>query len=280
MREDQNPTNQNATEPTIIVPTNNSEHVVSPALSSPEPQHVESASTGTSPTRPMPDETMKNTLIVGSQLQDTSRDKKISKKFIIKVLVVLITLAIILAVLVLTSVIPLGKFKTITYDNGMGDSYSLKFYSQYSIKDSTQILPSSSAADVDSNFKVLASKISVNGKSPLTMWAQSSKSDTSTASFSNNDCTRNNLPKVFDIRIDYLNADVAVCAIKQQDLEVMYLVAFNDSNTSTLVMFSQDMDWAKLLSSPEAAREGLTKVGLEDYQDDIKTILASFKPNN
>lgn len=201
-----------------------------------------------------------------------------SKKLAIKAAIALVVVGGVFTALVLTNIIPLSKFKTVNYDNGKGTSFSLKFYSKHTLKNVAQSSYLPSESSISPELQQLASKVSVNGKYPLVLWAQSNES--TAPSFSNNDCTRNNLPKVFDARIDFINDDAAVCAVKAQDKDLIYLVTFHHSNKGYLVYIAQDIDFQKATSSPEKAQDTLTKAGLADYQDDIKTILASLKPIN
>lgn len=205
-----------------------------------------------------------------------------AKGLVIKSVIGLVVVGVIITALFLTNIISFGKFKTVHYDNGKGASYSLKFYGRYSVKNVAPSSASSSGSSVSPDLKELASRVSVNGKTPLTMWittAEDITESTNRGSFANNDCSKNGMPKAFDARVDYINTDVSVCVIKQQDVELIYIATFHDQSKGYLAYFSQDVDFSKLLSSPQAARDGLAKVGLQDYQDDIKTILASVKPN-
>jgi hypothetical protein len=167
------------------------------------------------------------------------------------------------------------KLKTVTYENGKGDTYSLKFYSDYNLKSLSDTANITPEAPVAPGLKELVSNTTVGGKTPLTLWIESNKS----GAFSK-DCTKLNLPQSFDAHIDFINADAPVCAIKSQGKEVMYLVTFYNSKAGYLLVIAQNVDFKALTSSPEAARQGLEKVGLEDYRDDIQIILASVRPLN
>lgn len=202
--------------------------------------------------------------------------KKSYKKVII--LVIFAVVAGSFVSLVTIGIIPLSKFRTINYDNGNGARFSLQFYTKHTIKNVAQNILISSNSNVSPNVKELVSNVSVNAKAPLTLWIESAKS--TDASFSTNDCTRNNLLRAFDARINFINQIVTVCVINQQGKELSYLATFHDSNKGYLVYFSQDVDVQKLLSSPENAHGDLTKVGLSDYIYDVSTILASIKPIN
>lgn len=238
---------------------------------------------------PQPDQISDNQIetVKSVNQMDLSQQKEDSKSNIKRRLLMgfvgLVIVGGIFMVLVYSNNISFSKFKTVHYYNGKGGNYSLEFYSRYSTKTVKDNLPISSDIDVSKELTELASKVSVNGKIPLTMWILTTPNvteNTNRGPYVNNDCSKSGMSKAFDAKVDFINSNVAICAIKQKDVEVIYFATFHSQQDGYIVYFAQDVDFSKLLSSPENARDGLSKIGLQDYQDDIKTILASIKPLN
>ncbi|MEI7674659.1 MAG: hypothetical protein WCI60_02895 [bacterium] len=201
----------------------------------------------------------------------------VNKKNLIRLGIVLVLLAGVFAVLVFTNTVTFGKsqLKTITYNNGDGSSFNLKFYNEYTLKNR----PFSS----NPNSMELVSKVSVKGKRPLVLWIKTHIGLSALyPKYTKNNCaSKSSLPKAFNARVDYIKSSVPVCVIKgPTNKDILYLVTFHDSKNGYLVYIAQDANFAYAATSPMIARDFMARTGLEDYRNDIKTILASLKPIN
>jgi hypothetical protein len=259
-------------------------------LINPDPPASTTTATPTDTTPPV----QPTPIVSASQMGWNQNDKPRSKKPLVIIAICLVLLVGTLVALYFTNIIAFSRFKTITYDNGKGSSFRLKFYSKYSVQNvaqSTADTPKAEDNPINPNLKHLVSKVSVSDKLPLTLFITggsdvSEKANKGQLAMANNDCTQNGMDKAFDAHIDFINADVVVCKITQnlslgnieRSVVIANIATFHNGDKGYIAYFSQDIDFAKNMSSPENARTGLAKVGLEDYQDDITTILASVKP--
>ena len=197
----------------------------------------------------------------------------VNKKSLIRLGIVLVLLAGVFAVLVFTNTVTFGKsqLKTITYNNGEGSSFNLKFYNEYTLKNR----PNSS----NPNSMELVSKVSVKGKIPLVLWIKTNIGKS--ALYSKNDCSGENRVNPAGLRIDYINSKVAVCVTKgPTNKDIQVFLTFHDSKNGYFVYIAQDANFAYATTSPMIAKDFMARTGLEDYRNDIETILASIKPIN
>jgi hypothetical protein len=215
------------------------------------------------------------------QQQEEQEEKSLKKKRLIKKVAIIIPTSIlvigVLAALLLSGVIPLQKFKTVTYDNGQNSTFKLKFYSKYHI--TTQDTKSQDLINPDlTNTKTLnqlTSKVSVNSKLPIVL---SMKNTTLTKGYDFwKNCT-NNAPTAFSTYNKTLNTNVNVCSLTNEDKDILYLgVAKITEQHMLIFIVTQDVDFARV-KDQAYAKSVLEKAGLQDYQNDLKTIIGSIQP--
>ena len=207
------------------------------------------------------------------------RKKRLKKRLIVG--------AIILVALILVSLfayISLSaafKLKTVTYDNGEGSRFNLKFYSIYNTnKVYSSVSEQQQSEGVDPNLVALNSKVQLHGKAPIKLFISTSDLTQSNLSryAKNKGC--DTIPVAFTVHNDYANDDLNVCSISSKGIELLYVVAFKDNSKFYVATILQDVDFSKAGSSPQAAQKALALTGLQSYQDDIKEIVASIKVAN
>ncbi len=228
--------------------------------------------TPTSPTVTPPSTATQPTVMTREQVEAAAKaaDKGTRiKKLLVLVPLVLVLLAGGVFALSQTGLLPFSRFKTITYDNGRGAKFQLKFYTHHSVKD---------APGNKNGLQELASKTSVSGLYPLVLAITDGGSNPSSRI---RDC---GAPYTSSETIHVQNKptgnNVNLCAIQQQELNktIVYIGILKSGSNYYALLFTQDVDFNKLLSNPASAKAGLAKAGLADYSDDIKTIAASVKP--
>jgi hypothetical protein len=219
------------------------------------------------------------------QQQEELEEKVLKKKKLITKLAIIIPTSLLLIglllVLILTDTIPLHKFKTITYDNGQGSSFSLKFYRKYSTTTTTTSSRDLINPDLSTNKNLyqLTSKITNNGKLPvvLSIW-YNPYSQSWDNQFSN--CS-SKAPTAFTVHDSSINTDINTCTLLVSGSNDAVYVGVAKVDEQHLLIFTvaQDIDFQKIANKDTSyAKEVVGKIGLQDYQDDLKTIIGSIKP--
>ena len=222
--------------------------------------------------------------ITGNQLPESySKPARNNNKMMVRLSAAAVLLIVVLVVLILTNIIALSRFKTINYSNGEGASFKLKFYSKHTLKNTFQSQQPTSGANP--NLKELVSKVSIDDKYPLTMFISGSPgasqlSGNGKQAALDNDCTKNGLTKAFEVKMSSINDNVAVCSITSNGILIFYIATFRSSDNLYVATVSQDVNWSTVLSNSSSAKQGLDKIGLDTYQDDVTTILSSIQPVN
>jgi hypothetical protein len=201
-----------------------------------------------------------------SQADASAQEKKnIQKRRLLiggAVVVVLIILAVIATFL-------LSSTKTITYNNGKGDTFQLQFYSHYTIK----------AAPSGAGTQELASKVSVNGLYPLVLTIfKGSHNQPSPAII---DCSATGLSSALQITNKSTNKTVNLCSEEQSQSNkpVLYVGIMQSGSTYYTLVFDEDVNYQQLLKGgPATAQAGLQKIDLSPYNSEITTIVSSIKP--
>jgi hypothetical protein len=199
------------------------------------------------------------------QLQEQQEEKALKKKQLIKKLAIL------------TNVIPLQKFKTITYENEKGQQFKLKFYPKYTIG-KISYSNKTSTDSKSSNMQFLISKKGVDGKSPLAVSISEFNIDPSTKISTGNEECSSTIKK-----FSYYNAATAttanVCSISPQEgKNVFYLSTFHKDTKGYIIFVLQNLDWDMALSDNQNARKVLNSADLSVYDKDLETILSSIQP--
>lgn len=168
--------------------------------------------------------------------------------------------------------LPWASFKTVEYVNGKGDTYSLKFYAKNTIEP---------VANND-KWKALVSKQGKGGKAPirLEMYDIPAKSDST--GFTNSQVCGGKTP-IMTVHNKSANTDVKVCDLSETSSDLpsyIYFATFKNGNKATVMLIMNDLDFETGLKDPKSAKELVKKTGLDTYNDDIKTILASIKTVN
>ena len=164
--------------------------------------------------------------------------------------------------------LPWSKFKTITYDNGAGAKFRLKFYSGYSQKPAKETTNSNT---LNAPSKVLVSSKSLKGKAPITL--SIARGIPAEAYRDSSKC-----PGQFDVNNKNFDGAIIVCPISMQKTDIAYLAVFKSGKHNLGAFIIQDIDEKDQLKDLNSAQEFLKKVGLEPYKKDIKIILGSIKP--
>lgn len=183
------------------------------------------------------------------------------KKLIIGLLIGLAAICIVLVVLIATNVITLSEFKMVTYTDLKDTKYQLTFYSKHT------------TTELKSGNQQLVSKVSEDGKYPITL-------SIATSDASGYDKYKNcgSFTKVFEVQNSNLNQNIAVCDVlaSTEAKAGVYIAVFSENNQTHILTISQDLSGVDT-SSPSAAKNSLQKFGLQPYDNDIKTIIASIK---
>lgn len=213
------------------------------------------------------------TLTVVGAVSKPSR-KKFSKQLIYLTLIILGVLCIVLALTIFNPV----KLEPITYNNGQGYSFSMQFYSKYYLSsDFNSLTPAKSLGKNNakqSGVLGLASKDSRNGKYPIWLAISVERLFVNPQGVpDHNNYSCGSLPTVFTINSKNLNQKLSICSLDGSTGQPAYSGAFIDNGYLYHILITQVADKKELSSSNNAS-----KMGLADYQNDLKTIIGSIKP--
>jgi hypothetical protein len=171
------------------------------------------------------------------------------------------------------------RFKTITYNNGLGAKFKLQFYGKYyPSKDYTTSDPTKALHQNQSSYKNgvtgLASKVSVNSNYPL--WFAISANSIDPASTSSYPAGQT-LPcvsgtAVFTVTNTALKQKILICNSNVVQGRPSYTATFAYRQKLYFVIMTQVASKAQLTNSSD--------VGLSDYRSDLTTIIQSIKPVN
>ncbi len=159
-------------------------------------------------------------------------------------------------------------FKTVTYDNGKGAKFQLKFYSQYTVKNAAS----------SSGLQELASKVSKNGLYPLIISISKAPQKPSPSLLN---CSGTGISSTaLQITNKPTNNTVNICSIDQGQSTnpILYVGALQAGNSYYAVLINQDVNIQQVTSSEQNAQAGIKKIGLSAYNDDVTTIVSSIKP--
>lgn len=202
------------------------------------------------------------------------------KQLIIKGLVGLVIVGGIFTALVMTNIITLSEFKTLSYTSSGGTHYKLDFYTKHSSK------------QLKSGNTMLVSKVSKYGKYPVALSIHTG--DSSALNINGIKTCSGPWPKAMDVQNNNINQTIAVCymPLSQKDAPVgVYVAGFEYNNQAHIVTIAQDLGDFDVssqsgakdfltkfdLSSQSGAIDFLTKFGIEPYKADIERIVSSIK---
>lgn len=217
--------------------------------------------------------------INGAKVPRANANKESYKRILFICLIFILITALVAALLIVVSkksnkktygnslsssktVIPSG-FKTITYNNGIGSSFQLLFYSNYSITDGI-------------SAKQLVSNVAKNGLYPLQLSIAAASDSNSIDSQLIKDeinCTFSDAPTNTNDTIRIKNTatgnTINMCAIEETDSSTsidLYVGVLKSGNNYFAISIYQNEVGSTTLTS-----------NLQAYNSDIKTIVASIK---
>ena len=174
----------------------------------------------------------------------------------------------------ISSIANANTLQRTTYTNNKGDKFSILFY----MNPVTKAVPNSTDNGIE-----LTSAVSIPGKYPLIFFIESNSASDQTAQALYNQYKNcfSSAPLVLSAYNDYFRQTISTCNLPISNApsgtNVMYIAFFETSSKIYTATFSQDVDWKTVLASPQAAAIGLSKIGVQAYDNDIKTILASVR---
>lgn len=173
----------------------------------------------------------------------------------------------------------LGGMKTVKYNNGRGQTFSLKFYSQYKIEP----LKSNTGAEGVSGGKALIAKKGKDGKAPLSIYIFSTdaekiaNSPESKKAFENNSRCLGKTPvsKTYNA---WVGSEVYICNYTtDSDYNYIHYTTFMNKDKLVFALIMQDLDYEGMTTAKQA-KTLLKSIGLEVYDQDIDQIVGSIKP--
>lgn len=239
---------------------------------SPQPQVIQPTQPVTTPvsapTTPTPSSTSNmpaGTFPVGvsaSQMGINGPKRGFSSRSLIKALLIVVVLGGIVAALIVTNIIPLKTMQRTTYTSTDGTQYSLLFYAKHS------------TTTTKSGATQLVSKLLRDGNYPVNLLISTADDNTYSSLHT---CTRQGFSKAFEVQNNALHQTIVVCNVSlgQSAPEGVYIAGATHNNKTSIITISQDLSGLDL-SSASGAQKSLAKFGLDPYQDDIKSILASL----
>lgn len=255
--------------PTALAPVPGPPPTITPVAEPPAQQQPAPAQPGAVPPSPAP-------VTQADFMALAKKERKWSWKPFIKAGALLSVVAV-LAALYFAGLLPFSQFKTVTYDNGVGSTYKLKFYARHTTEPSGQGLPGGDALGSNGKFPkyALVSKVTKDKRAPLKVIIQDKDIVGAEGAYDNNANCGGKEPITTSYN-KFAGTDVKVCDFfSGTDSEnIMYLATFKKDSRLFIVMFMQSFD--ANFSNREEAAELLKKVNLTAYKDDIKKIAGSI----
>ncbi|GEM_PF-4515059 len=203
-----------------------------------------------------------------SQADARAQEKKRTRKRRLIIGGAVFASLIILAIVGLIAYPSLLKFKTVTYDNGKGTTFQLKFYAHYTIK----------PAPGGDGFQEIASKTGTNGLYPLAINISKTAKKPAAAILN---CTGAGVTDALQVLNKPSGNIVHICAINEQGAPsklALYLGILQSGSDYYALVIDQDVNLQQLTSSKQSAQAGLGKINILAYHDAITTIVSSIKP--
>jgi hypothetical protein len=264
-------------EPGVQPPTDNSETNDSKAIK-PNSEGL---------VRPSPEQSVQATIVTPgfTQSDALTLDKKSRRKK--RLLIgggIFAGLIVVLVVFMVVMGSLLG-LKNITFDNGNGSKFSMKFYKKHH---------TASAQIQDKNTLKLISDVSIDSKAPVSIFIDRGTTTVSAETWQNSS-SRNcsGVEPAFVVHNSNVNQDINVCLVSGSDLkfippqqgkdDVQYIGAIYYKDYIYPLVIQQDLDLSGISggridpNTQKAAQDILRKTGLQVYKDDLKEIVASIK---
>jgi hypothetical protein len=159
-------------------------------------------------------------------------------------------------------------FKTITYDNQVGDRFQLEFYASHGLK---------YQPGADKGSKGLVSNIEVDGQYPLALYVHKTSQAPSSSTMT---CAAQGIS--LDVKNIATGQMVHLCPVRNSlgpglEHTTVYYGVMQSSSDYYVIVITQNYDFKKVTKSPESAREAVKKFNLPTYDKDITRIIASLK---
>lgn len=200
--------------------------------------------------------------------------KKNRAKRILKIAAPIILIIGIAAGLYFSGLIPLGSFKTVSYDNGLGSTYKMSFYARHEVKEAPSL---GLAGESTESFKALVAKSGKDGRDPIQVFIQ----DESKASAGGDTGLENcgSAKPVATVRNASANTDVNICDIGggSEMSDYMYMALYDDEDRKVIVIITSTAINEEAMESPEKAKAALKNAKLDVYKSDIEKIVSSIK---
>lgn len=261
---------QQVVQPEVNTPNSNSQTEAIGASIAQAPAQASNQQFAHTQTSNAPQNTFGNQTMVGMSasqmgLNNSRKESSINiKKLIIGTMSILVGLSVVLAILIATNTIALSTFKPVKYSDSKGTNYQLTFYSKHTTR------------ELKTGNQQLVSKVSEDGKFPLTLSISTSDSNNTNGYEKYKNC--GSFTKVFDVQNNNLQQNIAVCDVLAgtEANAGVYIAVFTDNNQTHVITISQDISGADLTNSA-TAQQSIQKFGMQPYEEDIKKIVASIK---
>lgn len=187
------------------------------------------------------------------------------------------------AVLTFTGILSLpfigGNLKSVTYDNGLGNTYKLKFFADHDIKSANDT--SSSDIFSEDGQKALISKAGGSYKHGVALSIYSEEINDSDKEDINKlkDCNLSGYSKAFEASNKHVGK-IAMCSIElfgDDYKDLLYIGVFEHNGKAHGVIIASDVD-SSTSSNDDEAKKLAQDASLADHQNDLKKILASINP--
>lgn len=177
----------------------------------------------------------------------------------------------------------LAPFKTITYDDGVGDRFHLLFYRNYQTGKVADNLPTGQLTKSDPDHIALYSKVWENGKEPLVVSLGTAPYTNENASHLEHNMSCPGLKIGPTIYNKGAKTNVKTCILSNAGTDLVEIAAWKNADTIYAATFFQDLGALRSIGthpSEATAKAALAKYGIDTYQQDINKILASITPTN
>lgn len=201
---------------------------------------------------------------VSVNIQNSGNKMRASKMVIVALILLALSCAAAAGYLLMNQ----GNLKTIEYDNGKDNRYSLKFYKEYSTRDFK--LSANSTETFNALPKQLVATHGFNSKAPLVAFISVVDStDESAKEYSNNSC--GSRKEVSKVRNKNFNKQVPICILSGTEDKVhTYIAPIENNGKLHSVVITQN-------TTEEDRTSKSNVIGAQEYLPDIQAIVSSIK---